>query len=142
MWLLIEGDSYSRAAFIDFRPILDSVIHKNFSTEDWFTEPILQVIDIWSSKKLPRYSRTKPRLSSAMVWPQMSELERSTCDRGHTHLIEFVHACGYYLRVATISFAELQVWLLFEGGYYLGYGFYSNKYDIFVTMYKYITVDP
>ena len=31
--LLIEGGSYSRAAFINFGPILDSVIHKNCSTE-------------------------------------------------------------------------------------------------------------
>ncbi len=28
-------------------------------------------------------------------------------DRGHTHLIVFVHACGYDSRAATISFAEL-----------------------------------
>ena len=50
------------------------------------------------------------------------------CKRGHTHLIVFTHACHYYSRVATISLAELQVWLLFEGGYYSGCGFYSNKY--------------
>ena len=31
-----------------------------------------------------------------------------------THLIVFTHACGYYSRTATISFAELQVWLLFR----------------------------
>ena len=29
-----------------------------------------------------------------------------------THLIVFAHACGYYSRVATISIAELHVWLL------------------------------
>ena len=34
------------------------------------------------------------------------------CDRGHTHLIVFAHVCGYYSRVATISFAELHVRLL------------------------------
>ena len=50
------------------------------------------------------------------------------CERGHTHLIVFTHACGYYSRAATISLAELQVQLLFEGGYYSGCGFYSNKY--------------
>ena len=50
------------------------------------------------------------------------------CERGHTHLIVFTHACGYYSRAATISLAELQVRLLFEGGYYSGCGFYSNKY--------------
>ena len=31
--LLIKGGSYSRAAFINFGPILDGVIHKNCSTE-------------------------------------------------------------------------------------------------------------
>ena len=39
------------------------------------------------------------------------------CYRGHAHLIVFAHACGYYSRAATISFTELQVRLLFEGGY-------------------------
>ena len=42
-------------------------------------------------------------------------------------LIEFAHA---YSRAATISFTEFQVQLLFEGGYYSGCGFYSNKYGI------------
>ena len=43
-----------------------------------------------------------------------------------------MHGCGYYSRVATISFTELQVWLLFESScyYYLGCGFYSNKYGM------------
>ena len=31
--LLIKGSSYSRAAFINFGPILDGVIHTNCSTE-------------------------------------------------------------------------------------------------------------
>ena len=52
------------------------------------------------------------------------------CKCGHTHLIVFTHACGYYLRAATIFLAELQVRLLFEGSYYSGCGFYSNKYGI------------
>ena len=43
-------------------------------------------------------------------------------------LAVFTHACGYPSRTATISFAELQVRLLYEGGYYSGCGFYSNKY--------------
>ena len=34
------------------------------------------------------------------------------------------------MRAATISFAEFQVRLLFEDGYYLGCDFYSNKYGI------------
>ena len=49
---------------------------------------------------------------------------------GHTHLIVFTHVCGYYLSAATISLAKLQVRLLFEGGYYSGCGFYSNKYGM------------
>ena len=56
----------------------------------------------------------------------------STCDHDHTHLIEFEHACSYmyYSSVATISFIEFQVRLLFEGGYYSGCGFYQNKYGM------------
>ena len=65
VWLLIEGSSYLRAAFVNFRPI-----NKNHNTEDWFTKTALQVIEIRLSKKLPRYSRTKPALFSAMVLPQ------------------------------------------------------------------------
>ena len=53
------------------------------------------------------------------------------CERGHTHFIVFTHACGYYSRAATISLVDLQVRLLFEGGYYSGCGFYSNKYGIY-----------
>ena len=53
------------------------------------------------------------------------------CERGHTHLIVLAHACSYYSRAATISLAELQVRLLFEGGYYSRCGFYSNKYGIY-----------
>ena len=49
-----------------------------------------------------------------------NKLSFTACDHGHTHLIEFSHACGYY-------FTELQVWLLFEGGYYSGCGFYLNN---------------
>ena len=39
------------------------------------------------------------------------------CESGYTHLIVFMHVCGYYSRAATISLAELQAQLLFEGGY-------------------------
>ena len=53
----------------------------------------------------------------------LNKQARFTCDRDHTHLINIVHVCGYY-------FSELRVWLLFEGGYYSGCGFYSNKYGI------------
>ena len=58
------------------------------------------------------------------------------CERGHTHLIVFTHACGDYSRAATISLAELQLQLLFEGGYYSGCGFYSNKYGICCSNYS------
>ena len=110
MRLLIEGGSYSRAAFIYFRPILDRVVHEDCSTEDWFTKIALREVDIQPSKKLIRCSRTKLRLSSAMVCPERASA-RSTYDRDHTHLIGFAHACGYYSRAA---FTELQVRLLFD----------------------------
>ena len=71
--LLIEGGSYSRAVFINFRLRLDGVIHKNCSTEGRFTKTALRIIDIRSSKKLPRCSKTKPRPSSVMVLAQISK---------------------------------------------------------------------
>ena len=43
--------------------------------------------------------------------------------------------CGYYLRAALILFVVLCVWILFEGGYYLGYVFYLNKYGMYVHTY-------
>ena len=101
--LLTEGASYSRAAVIDFRSIPDSVIHKNLSTEDRFPKSALQVVNIWLSKKLPCCS-IEPRQGRLLPWfcPR-NELVRPTCNRGHTHLIQFTYACGYYSR----------------GGYYL-----------------------
>ena len=62
----------------------------------------------------------------------VSALNKRLCtarDHSHTHLILYAHACGYYSGAATIIFGELQVRLLFEGGYYSGCGFYSNKYS-------------
>ena len=109
-WLLFEGGFYY------FGPILDGVIHKNCSAEGWFSKTALRVIETWSSKKLPCCSK------NCLLSP--NKQARSTCDRDHTHLIES------RMRAATISFAELQVWLLFEGGYYSRCGFYSNKYGI------------
>ena len=41
--------------------------------------------------------------------------------------------CGYYSRAALISLSSLEMRLLFEGGYYLGCSFYSNKYGIHVV---------
>ena len=74
------------------------------------------------------YAAVEP--SQGCLLPSFCPNERacSTCDRDHTHLVDFAHACGYYSRAATISFTELQVRLLFEGGYYSRCGFYSNKY--------------
>ena len=115
-----------RAAFINFGPIPHSVIRKNCSTEDWFMKTSLRVIDVRSSIKLLCCSRTELRLSSAIVCP--NERVHFTCDRDHTHLIDFAHACSYYSRAATISFTELHLRLLFKGGYYSRCDFYSNKY--------------
>ena len=67
--LLSEGGSYWRVVFINFGLILDGVIHKNCSTEDWFTKTALRVTEIRSSKKLQLCSRTKPALFSAMNLP-------------------------------------------------------------------------
>ena len=97
MQLLIEGGSYSRAAFINFGPILDGVIHKKCSIEGWFSKTALRVIKIRSSKKLPRCSKTKPRQSS--VTEQASTLYW----RSWPHPLNRVRIC---------------VQLLFEGGYY------------------------
>ena len=110
--LLIMGSSYSRAVFINFDTWHYSVIYKNST---------LWVIEIQSPKKLPCCSRTEPRLYSALaafhlwLWPHPLTV------------VEFVHTCGYYSRAATISFTEIQVWLLFEGSYYFGCRFYLNK---------------
>ena len=122
--LLIEGGSYSRVAFINFRLILHGATHNNSTTEDWFMRAALQIMEIWSKKKLPHNRRTKPRWSSAMPNKQLF----TACNRGHIHWIEFTHVCGYYSRVAAVSFIELQVWLLFEGGYCSGCSFYLHEY--------------
>ena len=105
-----RGWLYSRAAFINFGLILDNVNHKSLSTEDWFTKSVLRVIHIQLS---PRTSECVPL--AIMTTPIKSSSR--------------THACGYYSSAAIISFTELQVRLLFEGGYYLGCGFYSNKYS-------------
>ena len=65
--------SYLRVGFINFRPMLGGVVHKNCTTEDWLTKTALRLIELRSSKKLLRCSKIKPRLFSAMIWPGMSE---------------------------------------------------------------------
>ena len=54
--------------------------------------------------------------------------------------------CSYYLRAALISLSSLKVRLLFEGSYYSGCGFYSNKYSIWcfvhVMYYTYVMSGP
>ena len=44
--LLIKGGSYSRAAFINFRAIPHSAIHKNCNVKGWFMGIVLQIIKI------------------------------------------------------------------------------------------------
>ena len=95
--LLIEGGSYSRAAFINFGPILDGIIHKNCNTEGWFSKTALRVIEILSSKKLPCCS--KPNSRPSFVTKQASSLHLWSWP----HPLNRVRAC---LR------------LLFKGGYY------------------------
>ena len=56
-------------------------------------------------------SKTKPRMFSVMFLPQIKRLFMA-CDCGHAPSIVLAHACGYYLRAATISFTELHVELL------------------------------
>ena len=46
VWLLIEGGSYSRAAFINFGAIPLGAIHENSSLKDWFMRTALQKIEI------------------------------------------------------------------------------------------------
>ena len=80
----------------------------------FFRTNIRDTCTIWSINS----SKPKPGTFSAMFLP------RTTCkwsfvagDRGHTHLIVFMHVCSCYSRVTTISFAEIHLQLLFEGGY-------------------------
>ena len=98
MWLLIKDGSYSRAAFINFGPMLGYAAHKNRSTEDWFTK----------TANL-RCSRIKSRLSSAMVWPQMSE-------RIPLAIVTTPTQSSSCMCAATISFTEFQMRLLLDGG--------------------------
>ena len=91
--LLIKGSSYSRVSLINFRPKYEC-IHKNFSTEDWFTKTAPWVIKIRSSKKLPCCSQTSQGCLLSWFYPDRASA--STYDHDHTHLIEFTYACGYY----------------------------------------------
>ena len=94
-----------RGWLINFGLIPNGAVHKNSIMKDWFTSYV----------------------AANMIEKEevMNKRPFASCNRGHTYLIEFMR---YYLRVATLSFAGLHVRLLFEGGYYLGCGFYSNKY--------------
>ena len=108
--LLIKGGSYSRVAFINFGPILDGVIHENCSTEGWFSKTALRVIEIGSSKKLSRCSKTKPIPSS--VTEQASALYL----RSWSHPLNRVRACMRLLFLSRSS----------RSGYYSRCGFYSG----------------
>ena len=67
-----RGRLLFKNGFTSFGLILDSVMHKNSSIEADL-QTVLRVIDTQLSKKLPRISRTKPKLSAAMVFPRTSE---------------------------------------------------------------------
>ena len=63
VWLLIEGGSYSRAAFINFgvTPLGD------IDTIDWFFRTDLRIFELYDREKC---SKTKPRMFSAMFLPR------------------------------------------------------------------------
>ena len=99
-------------------------------TSDWYLtvlsiKIVPQKTGLWGMNF--KYSRhDRQRSSHAALEPSQghfchasasNEWSFMTYYRDRTHLIEFVHAYSYYLRSATISLAELQVRLLFEGGY-------------------------
>ena len=108
MRLLVKGSSYSRTVFINFRVIPPNAVHKNSNTKDWLMRTALQIIEICSINKQPHLR----------LWPQLI-------------LAVFAHACSYYSTVATfLSLSSRYSYVLFEGGYYSGCGFYSNKYSI------------
>ena len=72
---------------------------------------------------IEKRSRTNPGTSSVMLLPR-------TDDRlWHANVATPTSLCSC-MRAATISLVDLQVRLLFEGSYYSGCGFYSNKYGI------------
>lgn len=48
--------------------------------------------------------------------------------------------CGYYSKAAFIYLHTLYVQLLFEGGYYLGCGFYSSKYGTYLSSHRLVTM--
>ena len=124
MRLLIEGCSYSRVAFTNFGPIPHNVLQKNYSTEDWFMKTLLRVFNIRSSKKLLCCSRTKSRLSSAIILSRTSECA----------LLLIVTTPTYQLtsrmRAATIRGRLVFLLLSSRCSHYSGCGFYSirNKY--------------
>ena len=127
VWLLIEGGSYSRAAFIYFRPILDVQ-----STKIVAQKTGLQRLHFKKSTYDRRRSFHAAVESQGCLLPWFAQNERacSAGDHDHTHLIEFAYAYGYYSRAATISFTELWVRLLFEGSYYSMCGYHSHIYGI------------
>ena len=81
-------------------------------------------------RKISSHTTVEQRQARFLYVSALNERLCTACDHSHAHLIVYAHACGYYSRAATIVFGELQVRLLFEGGYYSGCGFYSNKCGI------------
>ena len=88
--LLIEGGSYSRTDLIILELYLP-LSSKKIAMWKTFFRTGLRITKIWSKIKQPCCLRTKPRTTSAMLLPRSN-------DRGHTHLIVFVHACGFFHR--------------------------------------------
>ena len=110
VWLLIEGSSYLRVAFINFRAIPPSAISIKIVT--WKTGLWgLHFELLWCDRKISTHAAIEP--SKGRLLPCFC-LELTIVHRLRLwpHPLVFMHVCSYYLRVATISFTEIQVQLL------------------------------
>ena len=84
MQLLIEGGSYSRAAF--WSDTCWWHWHNRLDFQDWF----LNVWDRWLIKFNKEQESSQGHfLPSFLPWTII-------CNRGHAHLIVFAHACSYW----------------------------------------------
>ena len=103
VWLLIEGGSYSRTAFIYLEGYLcaDPVV---------FCSDRLVFQNYFSNSRDIMIEKQQQNQARDIFCHVFASNRRSfmACEHGHTHLIVFTHACGYYS----------------------GCGFYSNKYGI------------
>ena len=93
VWLLIKGGSHLRVCYI-FRTYI-------------FTLPSTYLIKNHANAVFcHNFALNKRAFAMALVIMTIP-----------IQLIEIARACSYYSRAATVSFAEFQVPLLFEGGY-------------------------